>query len=304
MPRAALRPASRSIPALLNPGARHAAAARVVLARDARVALTEVAPGRLAHHVTLAIESGAPRVIIAAGDGTLRQAAEVLRGTTCALAVLPAGTRNHFARDFGIPLDPSAALDVAAGGEVDSVDLGSVNGRTIINTSSVGAYVRYVQLRRRLDPWIGYHAGSVVAGLVSLRSHRRFAVTLELEGKHLRYDASLVFVGVGERTLERPSAGSRKPRGARALHVFVVHERSRMRIAGLVMRAFTRGIPLLGEERGMHAFLVDACEIEPPAAESQIALDGEVLSLRGPLRYLIERDALLVVTPARKGKAS
>ena len=297
MPSAVPEPVVSPMLALLNPGARNAAAAREALASDRRFRSIELAPGQLAEQVTRAAAIGASRVLVAGGDGTLRQAAEVLRRTRTALAVLPAGTRNHFARDFDIPLDPAGALEVPAAGTIRTVDLGLVDGHVILNTSSVGAYPSYVRLRRRLDPWIGYHAASLLAGLVALRRHRRFAVTLELEGKHLRYDASLVFVGVGERSLDRPTPGSRKTGGARVLHVFVVHERSRIRIAGLMMRALTRGIPSVGEERGVHGFLVNACTIEMTERESQVALDGELVRLGGPFNYRIERDALQVVQP-------
>src|SRR5687768_2726266 len=117
------------IRAFLNPRARHASAARASLSSDARFAPVDVAPEALRDDVRAAAEAGAPVVLVAGGDGTLRQAAQVLRGTRTALAVLPAGTRNHFARDFDIPLDPAEALDVAAAGEIRTVDLGLVDGR-------------------------------------------------------------------------------------------------------------------------------------------------------------------------------
>lgn len=301
MPSAVPDTADTPIPALLNPGARRAGPARAALARDQRFAVTEVAPGRMADHVRAIAEHGTPVVLVAGGDGTLRQAAEVLRGSATALAVLPAGTRNHFARDLDIPLEMPAALELAATGHARAVDVASVNGRTIVNTSSVGAYVSYVRLRRTLDRWLGYHAASLAAGLVALRRHRRFAVTLELGGKHLRYEAALVFVGVGERSLERPVPGSRKRGGASALHVFVVHEPSRARVANLLMRAMTRGIPFLGDERGVHGFLVDACTVELVRRDGHVALDGELLPMQAPLRYRIERQALRVIAARARG---
>ena len=53
----------------------------------------------------------------------------------------PRGTRNHFARDLGVP--PSelvAALDAFADGVERRIDLGDVNGRLFLNNVTLGIY--------------------------------------------------------------------------------------------------------------------------------------------------------------------
>src|SRR5262245_56801432 len=49
--------------------------------------------------------AGAPVVVVGGGDGTIGAAAAGLAHSASALAVLPLGTRNHFARQLGLPLD-------------------------------------------------------------------------------------------------------------------------------------------------------------------------------------------------------
>ena len=69
---------------------------------------------------------------------TLARAASTLAGTTVALSVLPGGTLNHFARDHGIPLDPTEALALAVHGAAAPADVGYVNAQLFLNASCVG----------------------------------------------------------------------------------------------------------------------------------------------------------------------
>lgn len=72
-----------------------------------------------------AIAAGADVVVAVGGDGTVRAVAEGLAGTDTALAILPMGTGNLFARNFDIPLgDIPAMLRTALEGEEQPVDVG------------------------------------------------------------------------------------------------------------------------------------------------------------------------------------
>src|SRR5262245_19784809 len=73
-----------------------------------------------------AVARGVRRVIAAGGDGTLRAVAQALAGSPVEMAVLPAGTLNHFARDMEIPLDLSDAAQTAASGMPVCVDVAEV----------------------------------------------------------------------------------------------------------------------------------------------------------------------------------
>ena len=56
-----------------------------------------------------AANDGFDVVAVLAGDGTLNEAADGLAGTDTALAPLPGGSTNVYARTLGVPLDPVAA---------------------------------------------------------------------------------------------------------------------------------------------------------------------------------------------------
>jgi YegS/Rv2252/BmrU family lipid kinase len=104
---------------------------------DAAVWLTE-GPGHARELARRAVETGADVVCAWGGDGTVNDVASALLGTRAALAVVPAGSGNGFARDLGIPLDIEAALDVVVRGETRVIDAGEVNGRPFVNVSGLG----------------------------------------------------------------------------------------------------------------------------------------------------------------------
>jgi diacylglycerol kinase family enzyme len=57
------------------------------------------------------------------------------------LVVIPAGTRNHFARDLGLDIsNPASALNALRAGGLAQVDLGRVGSRVFVNNVSFGAY--------------------------------------------------------------------------------------------------------------------------------------------------------------------
>ena len=78
-------------------------------------------------------------VVTLSGDGLVGAVAHVLRERPDAvMGVLPGGRGNDFARVCGIPLEPVAACEVIATGEVRALDVGDVGGRTFIGIASLG----------------------------------------------------------------------------------------------------------------------------------------------------------------------
>jgi len=63
------------------------------------------------------------------GDGTVSEVAQALSGTGVALAVVPAGTANVWAREALVPRAPERALALLAEGRRARVDLGEVDAR-------------------------------------------------------------------------------------------------------------------------------------------------------------------------------
>jgi diacylglycerol kinase family enzyme len=134
------------------------------LSADHDVTLAETS--RRGHATRLAQGAAATdvdAVVVLGGDGTVNEAANGLAGTSCALATLPGGSTNVFARTIGLPNDPIEAtgflLEALARGSVRRVGLGSVNGRYFAFHTGVGfdaEVVAQVERRSSLKRYAGH----------------------------------------------------------------------------------------------------------------------------------------------------
>ncbi len=137
---------------------------RKALSADHDVELVETA--RRDHATRLArgaAADGAEAVVVLGGDGTLNEAANGLVGTDTALATLPGGSTNVFARTIGLANDPIEAtgqlLDALAARSIHRVGLGSVNGRYFLFHIGLGfdaAVIEQVERRPQVKRYMGH----------------------------------------------------------------------------------------------------------------------------------------------------
>ncbi|MFF3109393.1 diacylglycerol kinase [Kitasatospora sp. NPDC057904] len=129
--------APRTVALLANPaaGAGHAAPAaeRAVARLRALGVEVERHAGRDAEDAARlareAVAGGADALAVVGGDGMVNLALQAVAGTAVPLGVVPAGTGNDHAREYGLPRDaPEAAADVIAAGRTRTVDLGRITG--------------------------------------------------------------------------------------------------------------------------------------------------------------------------------
>jgi diacylglycerol kinase family enzyme len=158
------------------------------LSADHEVTVAETSRrGHAARLAQGAAATGVEVVVVLGGDGTLNEAANGLARTSCALAPLPGGSTNVFARTIGLPNDPiestGVLLDALAHGSIRRVGLGSVNGRYFLFHTGVGfdaAVVEQVERRSELKRYAS-HPLFVYAGFDTWirhydRSRPRFSV--------------------------------------------------------------------------------------------------------------------------------
>ena len=110
-----------------------------------------------------AARRGLDAVVAFGGDGTLNEVATGVAGSDTALAVLPGGSTNVFARTLGMPNDPALAvkqLCTALDNEdIAPIGLGNCNGRYFCFHTGVGydaAVVRLVERRAALKRYLGH----------------------------------------------------------------------------------------------------------------------------------------------------
>lgn len=126
-----------------------------------------------------AAAEGAEVVVVLGGDGTYNEAANGLLGTETALAVLPGGSTNVFARTIGLINHVEKAtrqvLDALSRGSRRRIGMGVANGRSFLFHVGVGfdaAVVEQVERRGHLKRKIG-QAVFVIATVATFRTYDR-----------------------------------------------------------------------------------------------------------------------------------
>ncbi len=104
---------------------------------EARLELPD-SPEGTAQAAGRAAERGDAFVFVLGGDGTVRLAAGALAGSESALAVLPGGTANVWAREAGIPRNLMRALDTHLDGQQVAMDLGRANDEPFLLMAGIG----------------------------------------------------------------------------------------------------------------------------------------------------------------------
>jgi len=278
-----------------DPVARVLAAFR---AAGADASVSAVEPEGLAAAVERA-GSDADAVVLGGGDGTLSCGAMVLAGRhrPKPMGILPLGTRNHFAKDLGIPMDLDEAVRTVVAGHVRTVDLGEVNGRVFLNNSSIGIYPEVVREREEIQ-----HRGIVSKWAAMARAAidqvRRFpivTVTLRLPDRQLRVTSPLVLVGNNRYEMTLLRIGRRSHLDQGELFLYVARDRSRFGFVALAVRAL---LGRLHPEKDFVSAGLPWVEVATSWRRTlRVALDGEVRRLPTPLRYRVRPRALRVLAP-------
>ena len=115
------------------------------------ISSTLIEPGQIEKALGQAISKAPDTIIIAGGDGTVSAAARLLGGTGIALGILPLGTFNLAARDFGVPLEIEAAASFLTTAEVLSIDVLEVSGHACLCTTILGFYPEFSNIFEARD---------------------------------------------------------------------------------------------------------------------------------------------------------
>ncbi len=125
-------------------------------------------------------------VVTLSGDGLVGAVAHVLRERPDAvMGVLPGGRGNDFARVCGIPLEPVAACEVIATGEVRALDVGDVGGRTFIGIASLGFDSVANKIANEAPPRLGGFVYTYAA-LRALAGWRHATFDITVDGQERR----------------------------------------------------------------------------------------------------------------------
>lgn len=237
--------------------------------------------------------SGAPRIAVGGGDGTLGTAVSRVAERGGELAVLPLGTRNHFARQLGIPLDLAEAAALAADGHAVAVDYGTVGDRTFINNASLGAYAEMVRERRKSA--LPRFTASLLASWRVMWRLRSRQYSVVIDGESQSVTTPLLFVGNNLYEVSEGKPSERQSVHDGTLSVFALAPLGPIALLRAAFRiAFTK--PDIKQDFALQTS-ARAVRIEGDGKVG-VALDGEDVELALPLDITIHPGALKVVVPS------
>jgi diacylglycerol kinase (ATP) len=147
-----------------------------------------------------ALERGMDALVVVGGDGIISLALQVLAQTDIPLGIIPAGTGNDHAREFGIPTrDPEAAADVIVDGDAQTIDLGRIKGADgtdkWFGTVMAAGFDSLVTDRTNRMRWPHGRMRYNVAMLAELSQLRLLPFLLTFDGREVQTELTLAAFG-------------------------------------------------------------------------------------------------------------
>jgi diacylglycerol kinase (ATP) len=253
-----------------------------------------------------AVEKGTDALVVTGGDGVISDALQALACTDIPLGIIPAGTGNDHAREFGLPTnDPGAAADVVADGWTETVDLGRIRDRkgitTWFGTVAAAGFDSLVTDRANRMRWPRGRMRYNLAMLAELSALRLLPFRLVLDegrGSSREIEADLTLAAFGN---TRSYGGGMLicPNADHAdgqLDITMVHSASRTRLIRLFPTVYRGSHVDLDEVTTARATSVD---VESPGinayadGEYVCALPAQISAVPGALHILRPRAATL-----------
>jgi len=256
-----------------------------------------------------AAADGVDAVVVAAGDGTLNEAADGLAGSATALAPLPGGSTNVFARTIGMHNKLDAALDqLLAAIERQSyrrVGLGVGNGRHFLFHLGAGfdaEVIEQVERHARLKRHVAHSMFAVSAVTTFFRGYDRKnpAFHVELPGDESAGDGFYAIVSNSEPYAFFGPRPLRVTRAAGLDHKLALTMFRRLSMGVLIpaaISAMARGRRIERQRGILQLADLDAFTLVANHGPFPWQVDGDYLGEVERLEISYEPDALTLVMP-------
>ncbi|BCS33760.1 diacylglycerol kinase [Luteitalea sp. TBR-22] len=257
--------------------------------------LETTGPGQ-ARRLAASASTGCDAVIAAGGDGTLNEVVNGLADADAlgrvAVAVLPIGTGNDFARSLGVEA-PTAALDAIVSGATRAIDLAMLGDRAFLNASAGGFTAETsAHVNSALKQAVG-RAAYLVGGVRAFLEHEPVPARVEADGRVIEDDLRLfavcngAWIGGGHQLAPtaRPDDG--------VMEVCLVRARSALDFIALLPR-LSVGTHVDDEDVAYFRARAVTCSFGRPI---KVNTDGEVLEA-SQCAYTLRPGAVRFLCPA------
>ena len=251
-----------------------------------------------------AIRDGFGIIVAAGGDGTVAGVAHALAGTAAAMAVLPMGTFNYFARGLNTPEDAADAATAILQGAPHHIAVGSVNGKVFLNNVALGLYPTI--LDEREAAYQRWGRSRIMAHWTTLRTllrlQRSMRVQIIADGVEQIRRSPMIFVARSAYQLDQFGVIGAQAISDDRFAVYIARQTTRLGLLKLAWRLMRPGKVDLSAEMEMVTPQTLVIE-QKRRRRMRIAYDGERARMTLPLTFSIDQSSLSVILPPSKAAA-
>ncbi|HOW41562.1 MAG TPA: YegS/Rv2252/BmrU family lipid kinase [Bacteroidales bacterium] len=234
--------------------------------------------------------------VASGGDGTVHTVATQLVNSDKILGVLPLGSGNGFAREFGFKLNVNSLLSDVRKAETMSIDIIEVNDKMCLNVAGIGldSFVAHSFNNLRLRGIIPY----IWLSLKTFAQLRPFHVKISCEGKELVNEELFVVTIANTRQFGNNAfiAPDARPNDG-IIDLVLIKPFPKILGPSFVIRLFTKRI---NRSKYVNHIRTEK-EIVIETHENRMHIDGEPVSSDGKVHVRIKREVLKVLkTPRNK----
>ncbi len=236
-------------------------------------------------------------IIIGGGDGTLSTAAGLLMDSDIAFGVLPLGTFNYFAYDLGMPLAADKAVQALANGIVRPIDVGEMNGRTFINTVSLGIHPHAIEKRKSYQARWGLNKrlATNYALLGAVWRAPPLHISLQTNSQKRLLEVPFMILGNNQYEIASSKCLQRRSFDQGHLSVLYTQELRRTRLFKMCLQTVSgQQIPKMRE---LESLWLEGATIESEQSKLKLSIDGEIIETEPPFKFRIHPQSLRTIMP-------
>lgn len=238
--------------------------------------------------------------VAAGGDGTVHTVATELVGTNKILGVLPLGSGNGFAKEFGFKMNVRSLLSDIKKAESMNIDVIEINDNLCLNVAGIGldSFVAHSFNNLKLRGFLPY----VWLTLKTFLALRPFHVKIKCDGEEIVSEKLFVLTVANTRQFGNNAfiAPEASPNDG-MIDVVLIKPFPKIFGSIFILRLFTKRI---NKSKYVRHFKTDK-EIVIETEETRFHIDGEPLDISGKVVIRIKREVLKVLkTSGNRNSAS
>jgi len=232
--------------------------------------------------------------IAAGGDGTVHTVASKLVGSDKILGVLPLGSGNGFAKEFGFSLNVRSLISNIKRGDTVDIDVIEVNEKLCLNVAGIGldSFVAHSFSNLKLRGFLPYMALTFKTFL----QLRPFHVTIKSEGEVIVNEKLFVLTIANTRQFGNNAfiAPLALPNDGK-IDIVLIKPFPKILGSLFIIRLFTKRI---NKSKYVRHIQTDK-EIVIETDETRFHIDGEPLKISGKVVVKIKKETLKVLKTSR-----